>query len=108
MANAQRSDWMLLASDNIVPAEIINASPGLKGIGTVSRVGLHIVLARRHDHYGLRAEHYASVGAALMWTLERGLGFDFAPDVREAWVTAYNLLSSAMIAASSQPLRGAA
>jgi nitric oxide dioxygenase len=61
-----------------------------------------------HDHYGVRAEHYASVGAALMWTLERGLGFDFAPDVREAWVTAYNLLSSAMIAASSQPLRGAA
>jgi glyoxylate reductase len=45
MANAQRSDWMLLASDNIVPAEIINASPGLKGIGTVSRVGLHIDMA---------------------------------------------------------------
>jgi phosphoglycerate dehydrogenase-like enzyme len=45
MANAQRSDWMLLASDNIVSAEIINASPGLKGIGTVSRVGLHIDMA---------------------------------------------------------------
>jgi glyoxylate reductase len=42
MANAQRSDWLLLASDNIVSAEIINGSPGLKGIGTVSRIGLHI------------------------------------------------------------------
>jgi phosphoglycerate dehydrogenase-like enzyme len=45
MANAQRSDWLLLASDNIVPAEIINGSPELKGIGTVSRAGLHIDMA---------------------------------------------------------------
>jgi phosphoglycerate dehydrogenase-like enzyme len=45
MANAQRSDWLLLASDNIVSAEIINGSPGLKGIGTVSRAGLHIDMA---------------------------------------------------------------
>jgi lactate dehydrogenase-like 2-hydroxyacid dehydrogenase len=42
MANAQRSDWLLLASDNIVSAEIVNASPGLQGIGTVSRAGLYI------------------------------------------------------------------
>lgn len=42
IANAQRHDWLLLASDNIVSAEIINGSPGLKGIGTVSRIGLHI------------------------------------------------------------------
>ena len=65
-------------------------------------------LARRHDRYGVREEHYASVGAALLWTLEQGLGLDFTPDVREAWATAYGLLSSAMIAASSEPLRGAA
>ena len=65
-------------------------------------------LARRHDRYGVREEHYASVGAALLWTLEQGLGFDFTPDVREAWATAYGLLSSAMIAASSEPFRGAA
>lgn len=45
MANAQHNDWLLLASDNIVPAEIINASPGLKGIGTVSRTGLYIDMA---------------------------------------------------------------
>ena len=63
-------------------------------------------LARRHDRYGVREEHYASVGAALLWTLEQGLGLDFTPDVREAWATAYGLLSSAMIAASSEPLKG--
>jgi hemoglobin-like flavoprotein len=65
-------------------------------------------LARRHDRYGVREEHYASAGAALLWTLEQGLGLDFTPDVREAWATAYGVLSSAMIAASSAPLHGAA
>jgi nitric oxide dioxygenase len=65
-------------------------------------------LARRHDRYGVREEHYASVGAALLWTLEQGLGADFTPDVLEAWATAYGLLSSAMIAATSEPMRGAA
>jgi hemoglobin-like flavoprotein len=58
-------------------------------------------LARRHHRYGVREEHYASVGAALLWTLEQGLGFDFTPDVRRAWATAYDLLSGAMIAVSS-------
>ena len=42
---AQRHDWLFLASDNIVSAEVINASPRLKGIGTVSRIGLHVDLA---------------------------------------------------------------
>ena len=65
-------------------------------------------LARRHDSYGVREEHYAAVGAALLWTLQQGLGLDFTPDVREAWETAYGLLSGAMIAASSEPLRGPA
>jgi hemoglobin-like flavoprotein len=60
-------------------------------------------LARRHDRYGVREEHYASVGAALLWTLEQGLGLDFTPDVRKAWASAYGLLSSVMIAASSEP-----
>jgi len=64
-------------------------------------------LARSHNRYGVREEHYASVGAALLWTLEQGVGLDFTPDVREAWATAYGLLSSAIIAASSEPLRGA-
>ncbi len=44
-ANARRHDWLFLASDNIVSAEAIQASPNLKGIGTVSRLGLYIDLA---------------------------------------------------------------
>ena len=31
-------------------------------------------LGQRHKGYGVTAEHYAPVGAALLWTLEKGLG----------------------------------
>jgi nitric oxide dioxygenase len=54
-------------------------------------------LARRHVDYGVRREHYASVGAALLWTLEQGLGAAYTPQVREAWTEAYGLLSSVML-----------
>lgn len=54
-------------------------------------------LARRHVDYGVTREHYASVGGALLWTLEQGLGEAFTPAVREAWTEAYGLLSSAML-----------
>ena len=54
-------------------------------------------LARRHVHYGVAPQQYAYVGAALLWTLERGLGDDWTPAVTEAWQTCYAMLSSAMI-----------
>ena len=34
-------------------------------------------LGRRHAGYGVREEHYTTVGAALLWTLEQGLGDAF-------------------------------
>jgi nitric oxide dioxygenase len=46
--------------------------------------------------YGVRREHYATVGAALLWTLQSGLGEEFTPEVREAWASAYLLLSTTM------------
>ena len=57
-------------------------------------------LALRHVDYGVRPEHYAPVGAALLWTLEQGLGAHFTPEVAEAWGAAYATLSGAMIAAA--------
>ena len=53
-------------------------------------------LGRRHATYGARAEHYATVGAALLWTLEAALGDEFTPGVRSAWHAAYGLLAQAM------------
>lgn len=55
-------------------------------------------LAIKHVGYGVAAEHYAPVGAALIWTLEQGLGDAFTAETREAWIAAYTLLSGVMIA----------
>ncbi|MFL5778556.1 MAG: globin family protein [Chloroflexota bacterium] len=57
-------------------------------------------LGRRHAGYGVRAEHYDLVGAALLWTLEQGLGTGFSPDVRDAWAGAYTTLATVMIEAA--------
>ena len=46
-------------------------------------------LAKRHVSYGAKAEHYPVVGAALLWTLEKGLGDGWTPDVAAAWTAAY-------------------
>jgi hemoglobin-like flavoprotein len=54
-------------------------------------------LAKKHVTYGVEAEHYAPVGAALLWTLERGLGADWTPDLAAAWTAAYTTLSGYMI-----------
>jgi hemoglobin-like flavoprotein len=54
-------------------------------------------LAKKHVAYGVRAEHYAPVGVALLWTLERGLGEEWTPDLAAAWTNAYTMLSDYMI-----------
>ncbi|MCB0534297.1 MAG: hemoglobin [Lewinellaceae bacterium] len=57
-------------------------------------------LAQRHVEYGVRPKHYQYVGAALLWTLESGLGDDWTPATAEAWTTCYQLISGTMIAAA--------
>ena len=53
-------------------------------------------LGRRHVGYGVKDEHYATVGAALIWTLGQGLGDAFTEEVKEAWIETYTLLSNTM------------
>jgi len=53
-------------------------------------------LGRRHARYGVKPQHYDTVGAALLWTLGRGLGEAFTPDVRAAWTETYGLLAKTM------------
>jgi hemoglobin-like flavoprotein len=57
-------------------------------------------LGRRHAGYGVRAEHYETVGAALLWTLGQGLGDGFTPELEAAWTEAYTTLASVMIGAA--------
>ena len=53
-------------------------------------------LGARHVQYGVKDEHYDTVAAALVWTLEQGLGPDFTPEVKEAWVAVYGVLAATM------------
>lgn len=53
-------------------------------------------LGARHVGYGVKDEHYATVGSALLWTLEKGLEEEFTPEVRDAWAAAYGLLADVM------------
>lgn len=59
-------------------------------------------LGRRHVAYGTVEAHYAPVGAALLWTLEQGLGPDFTPEVREAWTETYGLIAGLMTSAAGE------
>ncbi len=58
-------------------------------------------LGQRHVGYGTRNDHFAPVGAALLWTLEQGLGPAFTPEVRDAWTETYNLIVDLMKTASA-------
>jgi len=60
-------------------------------------------MARRHVGYGVQPQHYDTVGAALLWTLEQGLGDAFTDEVKTAWATAYGILSQVMKEAAYAP-----
>jgi len=45
-------------------------------------------LAKRHAGYGVKAADYQPVAAALLWTLERGLGEQWTPQLTAAWTEA--------------------
>jgi hemoglobin-like flavoprotein len=59
-------------------------------------------LGRSHTGYGVRDGDYASVGAALLWTLERGLGSEWTPATAAAWTAAYGALSGIMRGAAAK------
>jgi hemoglobin-like flavoprotein len=58
-------------------------------------------LGRRHVAYGVKPADYDTVGAALIATLEKGLGDDFTPEVRDAWLAFYTTIADKMLAASA-------
>jgi hemoglobin-like flavoprotein len=61
-------------------------------------------LGRRHAGYGVEDRHYDTVAAALLWTLEKGLGSAFTPAVRAAWTAVYALLATTMKEAAREAL----
>lgn len=64
-------------------------------------------LGRRHVGYGVKDEHYDIVAEVLLWTLDKGLGPDFTPEVKDAWIAVYTTLADAMKSAARKS-RGSA
>lgn len=54
-------------------------------------------LGARHGNYGVKDSDYDTVGGALLWTLERGLGTAFTNEVKAAWTAVYGVLAKTMI-----------
>ena len=73
-------------------AVVVNALTNLETILPAASA-----LAKKHVGYGVKPEYYGPVGAALLWTLERGLGPEWTPDIGAAWTAAYTVLSDFMI-----------
>ena len=80
------------------------AVAGLRHLDTL--VPAVSALGRRHAGYGVKAQHYVSVGSALLWTLEKSLGTAFTPEVKDAWTSAYILLWTTMTDAAKERAYG--
>ena len=61
-----------------------------------------VPMAKRHEGYGVKPEHYSAVGIALIWTLQKRLGTEWTDEVRSAWVNCYAILSGTMITVASK------
>src|SRR6185369_12815712 len=80
------------------------------GLGDLDRLVPAVkALGARHASYGVTTEHYAIVKDVLLWTLERGLGDVFTPELNSAWNKVYDVLAAAMQAggAEAKSLRAA-
>jgi hemoglobin-like flavoprotein len=65
-------------------------------------------LGQRHMHYGVKDEHYATVGTALIQALQQGSGTAWTRETYLAWTKAYDLLASTMIGAAKEAVGQAA
>ncbi|MCH6258638.1 globin domain-containing protein [Puniceicoccaceae bacterium K14] len=79
---------------------ITTAVRGLNNLEQI--VGAVQNLGRGHVSYGVKDEHYDTVGAALIYTLGQGLGEAFTDEVKEAWVATYTLLATTMKDAANE------
>lgn len=59
-------------------------------------------LGVRHVGYGVKDEHYDTVGGALLYTLEKGLGDDWNDELKEAWTETYGTVAGVMKSAAAE------
>jgi hemoglobin-like flavoprotein len=90
----------LARQGDMLMAMMARAVAGLRNVEQLAPVLAG--LGARHVGYGVRDAHYATVGEALLWTLQQGLGEGFTAEVHGAWTAAYTLLSQAMLAGARE------
>lgn len=73
---------------------------GLSDLGEI--VPAVRALGQRHVGYKVVDEQYATVGEALLWTLEQGLGDDYTAATADAWRSVYGVLSATMKEAAAE------
>ncbi|MGD1926610.1 MAG: globin family protein [Paracoccaceae bacterium] len=77
---------------------VVMLDVAVKGLSQLDALVPQVMaLGRRHRGYGVQAAHYDTVGSALLWTLDQGLGPAFTQEVEQAWTAAYGLLAKTMI-----------
>jgi nitric oxide dioxygenase len=54
-------------------------------------------LGQRHAGYGVKPADYATVGASLIATLEKGLGAGFTSEIRAAWEACIAFVAAEML-----------
>jgi hemoglobin-like flavoprotein len=102
---------------SLFPSDLTEQKKKLMQMIAVAVTNLHQVekivpavedLGRRHAGYGVAANHYEPVGAALLWTLEKGLGADFTAPVKAAWTETYMTVAGVMQRAAATTSASAA
>ena len=90
---------------SLFPADMTDQRNKLMKTLTVAVAGLNDLdalvpvlqtLGRNHCNYDVKESMYATVGEALLWTLGKGLGDAFTPDVKDAWTAVYGIISKTM------------
>jgi len=54
-------------------------------------------LGKRHVSYSVLEEHYATMGKALLYMIEKRMGADFNPDLSAAWTEVFDRWAGAML-----------
>ena len=62
-------------------------------------------LGARHVAYGVRTEHYGTVGEALLAMLSTVLGKEFTADTRRAWTELYQFIAATMLRGAARVVR---
>ncbi|MGD1922772.1 MAG: globin family protein [Paracoccaceae bacterium] len=95
----------------LFPADLSKQKKALMGTLAVAVQNLHQVgeilpvvkdLGARHVDYGVKDAHYDTVGAALLYTLEKGLDEAWNDELKDAWTETYVTVATVMKDAAAE------